>query len=58
MFLLRAVAEPGKTDAVVAALEARDQVRHIVIGGVAADTGKAHITPERRGAAAPEKETA
>ena len=58
MFLLRAFAEPGKTDAVVAALEARDQVRHIVIGGVAADTGKAHITPERRGAAAPEKETA
>lgn len=58
MFLLRAFAEPGKTDAVVAALEARDQVRHIVIGGVAANTGKAHITPERRGAAAPEKETA
>lgn len=57
MFLLRAFAEPGKTDAVVATLEARDQVRHIVIGGVSADTGKALVTPERRGAAAPEKET-
>jgi len=55
---LNAFADPGKTDAVVAALEARDRVRHIVIGGVAADTGKAHVTPERRGAAAPEKETA
>ena len=57
MFLLRAFAEPGKTDAVVTALGAQDQVRHIVIGGVAADTGKALVTPERRGAAAPEKET-
>ena len=58
MFVLRAFAEPGKTDAVAAVLEAQDQVRHIVIGGVAADTGKALVTPERRGAAAPEKETA
>ena len=58
MCLLRVFAEPGKTDAVVAALEAQDHVRHIVIGGVAADTGKAHVTPERRGAAAPEKEAA
>jgi hypothetical protein len=55
---LNAFADPGKTDSVVAALEARDRVRHIVIGAVAADTGKAHVTPERRGAAAPEKETA
>jgi len=58
VFLLRAFAEPGKTDAVVAALEAQDQVRHIVIGGVAADMGKALVTPERKGAAAPEEETA
>ena len=58
MFLLRAFAEPGKTDAVVTALGAQDQVRHIVIGGVAADTGKALVAPERGGAAAPEKETA
>ena len=33
LFLLRAFAEPGRTEAVVAALVAQNQVRHIAIGG-------------------------
>ena len=59
MYSLHAFADPAQVDAAVAAaLEARDQGRHIAIGGVAADTRKTLVTPERRGAAAPEKETA
>jgi uncharacterized hydrophobic protein (TIGR00271 family) len=46
VFLLRAFADPDTTEAVIATLEAQDHVRHIVLGGVTSDTGKALVTAE------------
>jgi hypothetical protein len=54
VYSLHAFTDPGQ----VAALRELAEVRQVMFGGITADTGKALVTPERRGAAAPEKETA
>ena len=46
MFSLHAFADPDQVDEVVATLEAQAEVRHVVIGGIAADTGKTQISAE------------
>jgi hypothetical protein len=46
LFSLHAFAEPDQADTAIAALKAHPAVRHIVLGGLAADTGKALISAE------------
>ena len=58
MYSLHAFTDPGQVDEAVAALRELAEVRQVMFGGITADTGKALVTPERRGAAALEKETA
>lgn len=50
MYDLRAFADPEHIEDVVAALGALPQVRHVVLGGLTADTGKRLVTAEVRAA--------
>jgi uncharacterized hydrophobic protein (TIGR00271 family) len=46
VYNLRAFAEPGQVEEVVATLGALPQVRHVVLGGLTADSGKMLVTAE------------
>jgi len=46
VYSLRAFADPSQIDEAVDALSAQDEVRHVVLGGIATDTGKTLITAE------------
>ena len=46
MYDLHAFADPAQVDEAVAALQAQDEVRHVLLGGVTADTGKTLISAE------------
>jgi uncharacterized hydrophobic protein (TIGR00271 family) len=46
VYSLHAFADPGQVDEAVAALRAQAEVRHVMLGGVTADTGKTLIRAE------------
>ena len=46
MYSLHAFADPGQVDEAVAALQARAEVRHVIVAGITADTGKTFIRAE------------